>query len=355
VDRVVKDIRIGEGLVSEVAGFQIAPDDLDVVEFRRVFWQPLDGEPVGAFGERGKRRLAQMDRAVVEYEDDRLKRRARLRTIEAVEELQMGDEVDAALGAGGGDDKLALCAIERADHGDLLGLSGRRHAQIRAALGPGAGEIGMGESFTLVGEQKDDVASLGLRLAQFEPQSNAIDGVFVLTPFQGVPRATEAKPPFWRRTFESCDLEIVTPSRLAISSAKRARVQLGRSATGADKSGSAIRSAAHAFNGAGPGATRALRASIPPLMKSLRHSRTVSSRTPNASAIRALVQPKSVSKIARARSASPRSAPPARALSAALCSSVAVTGDLPAMPRPPNQRNERNHGWQSLASLLKPA
>jgi hypothetical protein len=72
----------------------------------------------------------------------------------------------------------------------------------------------MGESFALVG-QKDDAASLGLRLAQFEPQPNAIDGVFVPTPFQGVPRATEAKPPFWRRTLESCDLEIVTPSRLA--------------------------------------------------------------------------------------------------------------------------------------------
>jgi hypothetical protein len=55
----------------------------------------------------------------------------------------------------------------------------------------------MGESFALVGEQKDDVASPGLRLAQLEPQADAIDGVFVLTPFQGVARATKAKPPFW--------------------------------------------------------------------------------------------------------------------------------------------------------------
>ena len=140
----------------------------------------------------------------------------------------MVDEVGAALGARGGDDELAPGVVERAHHRDLLSLSGRRHAQIRAAPGPGAGEIGMGESFALVGEQKDDIAGLGLRLAQVEPQADAVDGVFVLTPF-----------PFWRRTFESCDLEIVTPSRLAISSARRPRVQLGRSATGADKSGSA--------------------------------------------------------------------------------------------------------------------
>ena len=53
MDSLVEDVWIGEGLVSEMAGFQIAPNDLDVVEFRGVFGQPLDGEPMGAFGERG--------------------------------------------------------------------------------------------------------------------------------------------------------------------------------------------------------------------------------------------------------------------------------------------------------------
>jgi hypothetical protein len=55
--------------------------------------------------------------------------------------------------------------------------------------------------------------------------------------------------------------------------------------------GSATRKAASLFTGAGPGATAAFSASTPPLMKSLlkslRHSRTASSRTPNASATRA--------------------------------------------------------------------
>ena len=59
--------------------------------------------------------------------------------------------------------------------------------------------------------------------------------------------------------------------------------------------------AASVFTGAGPGATLAVNASTPPLANALRHRRTVSSRTPRASsATRGLVQPDSVSKIARA-------------------------------------------------------
>src|SRR5208282_792295 len=55
-----------------------------------------------------------------------------------------------------------------------------------------------------------------------------------------------------------------------------------------------------------------------------------------ASAIRALVQPERVRSTARARSTSPRSRDPARAINAARCSSLAATGDLPPM-RHPNQ------------------
>ena len=45
-----------------------------------------------------------------------------------------------------------------------------------------------------------------------------------------VPRSPETKP---RRTLDSCDREIVMPSRRAISSANRAKVQLVRYATDA--------------------------------------------------------------------------------------------------------------------------
>jgi len=77
----------------------------------------------------------------------------------------------------------------------------------------------------------------------------------------------------------------------------RARFDLGaqsgkcpgvRSATGCFSSGMATRSATSLFTSLGPGATLDQSTSIPLRVKSLRHSRTVSSRTPKASAIRAL-------------------------------------------------------------------
>jgi hypothetical protein len=37
---------VGEGLVGEVMGLEVAPDPLDIVEFGGVFGQPFDGEPV---------------------------------------------------------------------------------------------------------------------------------------------------------------------------------------------------------------------------------------------------------------------------------------------------------------------
>jgi hypothetical protein len=52
-----------------------------------------------------------------------------------------------------------------------------------------------------------------------------------------VPRPPETKSPFWRRTLESCEREMFTPSLAAISSARRASVQLVRSATGCSRRG----------------------------------------------------------------------------------------------------------------------
>ena len=138
-----------------------------------------------------------------------------------------------------------------------------------------------------------------------------------------------------------------TPSRASISARRRAIVQFGRSATGSSSNGVITRNAASLFTGAGPGAMLAFSASTPPRPKSLRQSRTVSSRTPNASAIRGLVQPDSVSRTARARSASPRSRDPASAAKADRCSSLAATGDLPPMPHP--SESMRNSESQHLS------
>src|SRR6202051_1341127 len=137
---------------------------------------------------------------------------------------------------------------------------------------------------------------------------------------------------FFRNALDSYERLMHTPSRASISARMRAIVQFGRLATGSSSNGVTTRKAVSLFTGGGPGATLAFSASVPPRLKSLRHSRTVSSRTLNASAMRGLVQPESVSRMARALSASPRSREPARAASAERWPSLAETGDLPLMP-----------------------
>jgi hypothetical protein len=53
MDRPVEIIDIGEGLMREEMAFEIAPGSLDVIEFRSIFRQPFDGQPVP----RGERSL----------------------------------------------------------------------------------------------------------------------------------------------------------------------------------------------------------------------------------------------------------------------------------------------------------
>ena len=104
---------------------------------------------------------------------------------------------------------------------------------------------------------------------------------------------------FFRKAFDSCERLMRTPSRASISARRRGIVQLRRSVTGSSSKGAATRKAASLFTGGGPGAMLAFSAATPPAVKSLRQRRTVSSRTPNASAILGLVQPASVSSTAR--------------------------------------------------------
>jgi len=95
---------------------------------------------------------------------------------------------------------------------------------------------------------------------------------------------------------------------------------------------------------------------VPSRLKSLRHSRTVSARTPNASAMRGLVQPESVSRMARALSASPRSREPARAARAERWSSLAEIGDLPLIPhlcKPTAIANRTQIRWSRWRRLLR--
>src|SRR5919107_4065404 len=150
----------------------------------------------------------------------------------------------------------------------------------------------MGQGFGLVAEQKHDVARLGLSLEQRPAQARPVHGVRVLATLQRVAGPSPAEIPSWRSTTDSREGEMRTPERVSISLARRGSVQFGRSATGPDKTSSATANARSALMGAGPGATDVFSASISPVMKALRQTRTVSSRTPKAWAIWALVQPK---------------------------------------------------------------
>jgi hypothetical protein len=48
VNGPVEVVGVGDGLVGQMMGFEIAPEGLGVVEFGRVLGQPFDGEPMGA-------------------------------------------------------------------------------------------------------------------------------------------------------------------------------------------------------------------------------------------------------------------------------------------------------------------
>ena len=54
VDFPVERVRVSEGLMVQMMRLEIAPDGSDVVQFRRILGQPLDGEPVRSGGQRGQ-------------------------------------------------------------------------------------------------------------------------------------------------------------------------------------------------------------------------------------------------------------------------------------------------------------
>src|SRR5918912_889712 len=86
-----------EGSVGQTMTLEVAPASLDVVEFGRVFRQPLDGQPRRARGERLGGGLAGVDRAVVEDQDDGSVRFAGLRRVGPLERAEQVDLAGAGL------------------------------------------------------------------------------------------------------------------------------------------------------------------------------------------------------------------------------------------------------------------
>ena len=93
LDGAIEVIRAGEGLVGEVMPLQVPPDPFNVVQFRSIFRQPFDPEPVGALGEGGTGRLAGVDGAVVEHKHNGRECDPELGCIAPIDLLQESDEV----------------------------------------------------------------------------------------------------------------------------------------------------------------------------------------------------------------------------------------------------------------------
>ena len=100
----------------------------------------------------------------------------------------MSDKIAGALGWAGVHDELACDVIERSEHSDLLRLSRRGDAQVRSGLRPDAGKVGMRQRLALVTIEQDNIAGLGLLLAQPQTQADPFDLCGTLPPLQRVPR-----------------------------------------------------------------------------------------------------------------------------------------------------------------------
>jgi hypothetical protein len=183
----------GECLMSQVVRLQIVPDDLNVVQFGRIFRQPFNGQPVCASGKGSPCKLADVDWPIILDQHDRLARSARNRAIKSVDLLEMRHEVAAALGRTGMHGQFVRHMIKRAQHCDFLGLSGSRHAQIGARFRPCSGEVGVGQRLALIAIKQDDVAGCGLLLAKPQTQADTVDLAGNLPPLQRVPRPPISK------------------------------------------------------------------------------------------------------------------------------------------------------------------
>ena len=98
VDRSVERVDVRECLVGKVMCLQIVPDDLDIIEFRHVFGQPLNGEPVCPGGECHASQLVDVDRSIVLDQPDRFDPPAGHGTVEPIKLFEMRHEIGAALG-----------------------------------------------------------------------------------------------------------------------------------------------------------------------------------------------------------------------------------------------------------------
>jgi hypothetical protein len=158
-DGASESIGIGEGAIGELMLLEVAPASLDVVQLGGVFRQPFEGEP-GTLGERLCGQLAGVDRPVVENRDQRPGSFGG--AVGGAELVEQGNKVGRALGGAGVHEKPTVHRIKGAEHRPLFRLTGRLDAQLGAAPGPAAGQIGMCKRLGFVEEHQIDRPRRGL-------------------------------------------------------------------------------------------------------------------------------------------------------------------------------------------------
>ena len=122
------------------------------------------------------------------------------------------------------DEKAPAHRIEGPEHRPLFRLAGGLDAQLGAAPGPAARQIGMRERFGFVEEHQIDRPCCRLGFQVGKALTARLDCRCILAPFERVARAPPGKP-LWRNWCESHRGEIAGPPRRAISAHSRPSVQ----------------------------------------------------------------------------------------------------------------------------------
>src|SRR3954469_22789488 len=326
-DGAGESVGIGEGAIGELMLLEVAPASFDVVQLRGVFRQPFEGEP-RARGERLCCQLAGVDWPVVENRDQGPG--AFGGAVGGAKLIEQGNEVGGALGGAGVHQKAPVYRIKGAEHRPLFRLTGRLDAQLGAAPGPAARQIGMRERLGFVEEHQINRPCCGLGFQSGEVLTAGLDRRCVLAPFEGVARPPPGKP-LWRNWCESHRGEITGPPRRAISVHRRPSVPPPSWRTSSFRIAAAIAPACGPILACCPGLWRRRSPATPPCAKYPRQLRTVLMCTPRTAAISEAFRPSNVSRIARARSASPRCSDFDKPRNAACSAASAVSVDFPGM------------------------
>jgi len=160
------------------------------------------------------------------------------------------------------------------------GLARGLDPDICTLLGPGVGEVGMGQGLGFILEQQDNVPCFGLLPQELESHTRPLNRFGDLPAFETVTGAPPSEAPFFLSTTLSRDLEMRTPVRFSISSCRRGNVQFGRFSTGHVNTSVATETAKSPLIGARPGGGDARSASTPPSLNQTRQRRTLSAPTP---------------------------------------------------------------------------